>query len=36
LEISNSGPLPSMVTVENIKETRFSRNPRIARVLNEM
>ena len=36
IEISNSGPLPSMVTVENIKETRFSRNPRIARVLLEM
>ncbi|EKD44198.1 MAG: hypothetical protein ACD_71C00215G0005 [uncultured bacterium (gcode 4)] len=36
LEISNSWPLPSMVTVENIKETRFSRNPRIARVLSEM
>ncbi|NVP17242.1 putative DNA binding domain-containing protein [Candidatus Gracilibacteria bacterium] len=36
LEISNSGPLPSIVTVENIKETRFSRNPRIARVLSEM
>lgn len=36
LEISNSWPLPSMVTVENIKYTRFSRNPRIARVLLEM
>jgi len=36
LEISNSWPLPSIVTVENIKETRFSRNPRIARVLSEM
>ncbi len=36
LEISNSGPLPSQVTVENIREERFSRNPRIARVLAEM
>ena len=36
IEISNSWPLPSIVTVENIKETRFSRNPRIARVLSEM
>jgi ATP-dependent DNA helicase RecG len=35
-EISNSGPLPSQVTVENIREERFSRNPRIARVLAEM
>ena len=36
LEISNSGPLPAQVTVENIREQRFSRNPRIARVLVEM
>lgn len=36
LEISNSGPLPAQVTVENIREERFSRNPRIARVLSEM
>lgn len=36
IEISNSWPLPSIVTVENIKETRFSRNPRMARVLFEM
>lgn len=36
LEISNSGPLPCQVTVENIREERFSRNPRIARVLAEM
>lgn len=35
LEISNSGPLPAQVTVENIKEQRFSRNPRIGRVLFE-
>lgn len=36
LEISNSGPLPAQVTVENIKTERFSRNPRIARVLADM
>lgn len=36
IEISNSGPLPSQVNVENIKEQRFSRNPRIGRVLYEM
>ena len=35
LEISNSGPLPAQVTVENIREQRFSRNPRIGRVLFE-
>lgn len=36
LEISNSWPLPMWVTVENIRERRFSRNPKIARVLYEM
>jgi len=36
LEISNSGPLPAQVTVENIRKQRFSRNPRIGRVLSEM
>lgn len=36
LEISNSGPLPSQVNIDNIKEQRFSRNPRIGRVLYEM
>ncbi|MDQ7009483.1 MAG: ATP-binding protein [Candidatus Gracilibacteria bacterium] len=36
LEISNSGPLPGGVTVENIKEKRYSRNPRIVKVLSEM
>ncbi len=36
LEISNSGPLPAQVTVENIRTQRFSRNPRIGRVLAEM
>lgn len=36
IEISNSWPLPSNVTVENIRTTRYSRNPRIARVLYEL
>lgn len=36
LEISNSGPLPAQVTVENIKRQRFSRNSRIGRVLHEL
>ena len=36
LEISNSGPLPAQVTVENIKSERFARNPRLARALEDM
>lgn len=36
IEISNSGPLPAQVTVENIKTERFARNPRIARVLEDL
>lgn len=36
LEISNSGPLPAQVTIDNIRDQRFSRNPRIGRVLAEM
>ncbi|SFN91848.1 ATP-binding protein [Salegentibacter flavus] len=36
LEISNSGPLPAQVTIQNIKSERFARNPRIARVLEDM
>ena len=36
LEIKNSGPLPAQVTIENIKTERFARNPRIARVLEDM
>ena len=35
LEIESPGKLPSIVTVENIRNTRFSRNPRISRVLTE-
>ena len=35
LEIESPGRLPNIVTVENIRETRYSRNPRISRVLTE-
>ena len=36
MEISNSGPLPAQVTVDNIAHERYSRNPRIARALADM
>jgi ATP-dependent DNA helicase RecG len=36
LEISNSGPLPAQVNVDNIRTERYSRNPRIARALEDM
>lgn len=36
LEIHSPGKLPNIVTIENIREERFSRNPRIARVLTEL
>lgn len=36
IEISNSGPLPAQVNVENIRTERYSRNPRIARALEDM
>ena len=36
LEIESPGKLPNIVTVNNIRDTRFSRNPRISRVLTEM
>ena len=35
LEIFSPGRLPNIVTLDNMKETRFSRNPRIARFLSE-
>lgn len=35
LEILSPGKLPSIVTIDNIKDTRYSRNPRIARVLTD-
>lgn len=35
LEIQSPGALPDLVTVQNIRDTRFARNPRISRVLTE-
>lgn len=35
LEIESPGKLPNIVNVENIQTTRYSRNPRMARVLTE-
>lgn len=35
VEITSPGKLPNIVTVDNIRITRYSRNPRIARVLTE-
>ena len=35
LEIESPGKLPNIVTVDNIKETRYSRNPRISRLLTD-
>ena len=35
LEIESPGRLPNVVTLDNIKTTRYSRNPRISRVLTE-
>lgn len=35
LEIESPGKLPSIVTIENIRETRYSRNPRISRLLTD-
>ena len=35
IEFSSPGKLPSIVTVNNIQTTRFSRNPMIARVLSD-
>ena len=35
LEIKNPGKLPNIVTVDNIKDTRYARNPRISRVLTD-
>ncbi|BBH25457.1 ATP-dependent DNA helicase RecG [Intestinibaculum porci] len=35
LEVFSPGKLPNIVTLDNMIETRYSRNPRIARVLNE-
>ena len=35
LEIKSPGRLPNIVTVENIRHTRYARNPKISRVLTE-
>ncbi len=35
IEIYSPGLLPNIVTIENIRYTRYSRNPKIARVLSE-
>lgn len=35
LEIKSPGKLPNIVTIDNIKETRYARNPRISRVLTD-
>lgn len=35
LEIQSPGKLPNVVNIDNIQTTRYSRNPRIARVLTE-
>lgn len=35
LEIESPGKLPNLVNINNIQTTRYSRNPRIARVLTE-
>ena len=36
LEVESPGRLPGLVRVQNIRNTRFSRNPHIARTLTEM
>ncbi|MBJ8061893.1 putative DNA binding domain-containing protein [Bacillus cereus] len=36
LEIISPGKLPNIVSVKNIKEVRYSRNPKIARALTEI
>lgn len=35
LEIESPGKLPNIVTIDNIRTTNFSRNPRMARVLTD-
>lgn len=35
LTIESPGKLPNIVTIDNIKDERYSRNPRIARILTE-
>lgn len=35
MEIFSPGKLPNIVTLDNMKYTRYSRNPKIARVLSD-
>lgn len=35
MEIFSLGKLPNIVTLDNMKYTRYSRNPKIARVLSD-
>lgn len=35
MEIFSPGKLPNIITIENMRYTRYSRNPRIARILTE-
>jgi len=35
MEVESPGRLPGLVSLENIRSTRFARNPRIARALSE-
>ncbi len=36
LEVESPGRLPGLVRLENIRSTRFARNPRIARALSDL
>lgn len=36
VEVESPGRLPGLVRIENIRRTRFARNPRIARALNDL
>lgn len=36
LEVESPGRLPGLVRLENIRSTRFARNPRIARAMNDL
>jgi ATP-dependent DNA helicase RecG len=36
IEVESPGRLPGLVRLENIRSTRFARNPRIARALNDL
>lgn len=35
MEIFSPGKLPNIVTLDNMKYTRYARNPKIARVLSD-